>query len=301
VRAALAYLEDAAAVLRTVEDPPTLSLVLGNLAVLLPPAETARAQACSAEALALAQAVGEPFRLGYVTMAAANAVLQHGGDLAVARAYVETALRVARTLGADRLERWALSLLGRVAGEQGRAAEAVGLLEAALVLGERLGDRRLVAAICSHLAWWASDAGAVPRAAALYQRALTLTRDIGGSRPLLASCLAGIARLLSAGDQAVVAVQLLAATDTDADWWGTLGTAYTSVLPYRWFPADHTAALAAAQMALSADAFAQAWAEGQALTPEAAVELALAAAGALVHGDLGVLDAQREASTAGDH
>jgi predicted ATPase/class 3 adenylate cyclase len=99
IRAAVAFYEAAVADLRSVEDLPALSLALGALASFLPLEEGARSAACGAEALALAQAVGEPYLTGWVTTMVANAMVLQHGDLAVARAHLETALRAARTLG----------------------------------------------------------------------------------------------------------------------------------------------------------------------------------------------------------
>jgi hypothetical protein len=164
-----------------------------------------------------------------------------------------------------------------VALDQGHTAEARSFYEAAVPLGERLGDRRQVAQTCAALARLASSAGDGMLAAATWRRALTLIRDLGGNRARLAMFLSGIARLLSTGDQAAVAVRLLDATDTDADWWDTgyMGRIYAR------FREDHAVALRAAQATLREAAFAQAWAAGQALGPDAAVELALTAAAEL--------------------
>jgi predicted ATPase len=219
VRDAAAWWEDASADLRAVEDRPVLSYALGMLAIVLPLEEGARAAAFRAEALAVAQAVGEFHLTGWITMLVANGTLVHHGDLTVARTQLESALRVARTLGADWLEMMVLFLLGWVAGGQGRVAEAAELFEAGLPLGERLGVRVHLAQANMGLARLVSGVGDAARAAAAWQRALTLTRDLGGNRPQLAMCLAGIARLLCAGDDVALAVRLLAATDTDAGWW----------------------------------------------------------------------------------
>jgi hypothetical protein len=269
----VAYLEAAAAILRRVEALPALGLVLGSLAIVLPADEAARAAACGAEALALAQAVGTPFLYGHVSGQVANGLLNHEGDLELARAHADAALRVARALGADRLELWSLGWLAQVALEQGHTAEARSLLEAVLPVGERLGERRLVALACLSLARLAPRAGDGVRAAAGCHRALMLVRDLGGNRPLLAACLAGSACLLSTGNQAAAAVRLLASTDTVADSWDG---EYMGRL-YRGFREDYTAARAATEAALSKVAFAQAWTEGEALSLEQATDLALAA------------------------
>jgi hypothetical protein len=294
-RAAVAYYEAAAAILRSVEDLPALSLVLGNLAIILPADDAARSAACAAEALTLAQAVGTPLLRGWVTFHVGNGLLNHGGDLELTRGHLDRALQAARTLGADSLELMSLGLLAEVAIDQGRTAEATSLLKAVLPLCERLSAQRHLAMTCLQLAQLAQRAGDGVRAAANWHRALTLVRDFDGNRLLLAPSLAGIARLLSTGDQVGVAVRLLAATDTVSDAWDGGYMRQT----YRWFREDHSAALQAAQAALGEAAFAQAWTEGEALSLEQAADLALAALADLA--DAAAADVARSAYVGETH
>jgi predicted ATPase/class 3 adenylate cyclase len=276
-RAGVVFFEQAVAVLRSLEDLPTLSLALGTLATYLPPDESTQSAAYSAEALALAHKVGGPFAIGWEEMHAANALLLHQGDREVARAHLTSALHVARALDADWLEMLVVSLLAWVARDEGHAAEAISLLEAALPIGERLGVQSHLAMMSTALARLLAEAGDVPRASAAWQRALTLARDLGGNRSMLALGLTGIASLLSARAQADTAVRLLAATATGADWWDPENPSPG----YSWFREEHRAAQAAAQAALGEAVFAWAWADGQELSAEAAVALALTAAAAL--------------------
>jgi hypothetical protein len=108
---------------------------------------------------------------------------------------------------------------------------------------------------------------------------------------LLAASLGGIARLLSTGEPAAAAVRLLAATDTDTDGWDW---EYTGRLN-GWFREDDTAARAATRAALGEAPFAQAWAEGEALSLEQATDLALAALA-----DLAVAEAVDPTASASD-
>jgi tetratricopeptide (TPR) repeat protein len=266
---AVAYLEEAAALFRAVEDLPWLSRTLALLGAYVPSAEAARSRALATEALSLAQAVGEPHDTGSAALYAGVAELYHGGDLTAVRAHYEAALRQARALAADSLTLAVLVSLVIVAALQGQQQEARRLQQEALPLAEASGDRYATMVCATGLALSARAEGDQTAAAAAWRRALELARDLGSALNT-ALYLIGCADVLAHRGQAAGATRLLGVSE--ALWQSEQSEPFR-----RHFGPTRAAALAAARAALPPNAFRQAWAEGEALSLEQATDLALAA------------------------
>jgi predicted ATPase/DNA-binding XRE family transcriptional regulator len=274
-RAAVAYLEEAAACLRVAEDLPALIHTLGLLAVLLPAAEGDRAQALAEETIRLARAVGGPFDIAWAEEFAGAALREHGGNRTAVRGHFEEARRGARALDADWLAGAALANLGKLAAAEGQHEEARALLHEALPLFEALGDRVEAAECCIGLAQVAATADDQDEAAAQWRRALLAAQE-SGSATYTVHCLTAIAGLLSTQQRPEQAVRLLAASDglrQALEQNRYFGSQFQTIFGQ---------ALAATEAALSAVAFAQAWAAGQALSLDQATDLALAELASLV-------------------
>ncbi|MHB8575902.1 MAG: hypothetical protein ACYDCQ_11300, partial [Dehalococcoidia bacterium] len=267
--AALPYYEAAAASLREAEDLPFLSMALGCLSAFVPTAD--RAQALAEEALGLARAVGRGTHvLPFVEHTVGMALFWHGGNGAEARGHLEEALRLARALDADWLTAAALISLSTLAAVEGRTMEARTLGREVLPLAEAVGERMGATTCHMQLAQLAATAGDRDEAAAHWRRALLQAQEIG-SASATALCQTGIALLLASEQQAGQVVRLLAASD----WLRQAG----EQLPYLGprFQTTFQQALAESKTALSPEAFAEAWAAGQALSLDQATDLALAA------------------------
>jgi predicted ATPase/DNA-binding CsgD family transcriptional regulator/DNA-binding XRE family transcriptional regulator len=225
------------------------------------------------------------------------------GDDARAEALGEAALTRARTSGAARAVAWALSLLRRQALRRGDLARAAALGQEALAGFRVLGDAEAASnalAAAGHLARRRGDPAG---AAAHYAESLALFRDLGsrhgvatrlvdlghaaleqgerlraverfaegasrhrdvGDGQGVAAALTGLARAAAAARRPRAAVQLLAAARTALGAGAARLDRITEEL--------YEGTLAAARAALSAPAFAAAWGEGLAWSPERAVE-----------------------------
>jgi tetratricopeptide (TPR) repeat protein len=209
------------------------------------------------------------------------------GELVTARALLNECLASWRELGVapawniarDRklIERRAASLavqpLGDVARYQGRFEEAQALYEETLThLRQLRGDvyqQRAVAGVLFKLAIVAQKRGDMEQSTALYQESMTIYRRAEGPGGKLetAICFEACGTLAAAQGQAQRAARLLSAASA-------LREAMGAPLP----PVDRAEferSVAAARAHLGEEAFAAAWAAGQAMTLELVIRSAL--------------------------
>jgi tetratricopeptide (TPR) repeat protein len=233
------------------------------------------------------------------------------GDQTGARAMMEEALAVAREVGDTREASFALLNLGQLALDNGDHATAGGLLAEGLALARQVGDLHVIGGGLLWLGRLAMEEGDLGRARSFFGEVLGRSRSIGHSighlyaqsflgeisrregdfaraRGLIQAALLDVRRIeevaargsvlkVAAGieidsGRPAVAVRLLAAIEAA---WRRAGFARSN--SYTWIL--HEQHLASARMVLDGDAFAAAWAEGQAMTLEQAIDLALADSG----------------------
>jgi hypothetical protein len=267
-RVAIGYLEEATVHCRRSEDARGLSLALGLLGIMLATADPARAQQLADAARAQAHATGNRVSLAHAAYAAAWPPY-HAGDLTTARRHFAESLRLARELGADHAALQALTGLSRVARLQEQWAEVQQVQAALRPLAAAFRDRYWTALANLDLGLAVLKDGDAAQAAVELQAGLQTARDLG-SLPFTVTALAGLAQVLSVRGQRACAVRVLAASD--AAWQDGGQYAYWRT----YYTAAREPALAATRAALTADAFAQAWAEGEALSLDQATDLALA-------------------------
>jgi tetratricopeptide (TPR) repeat protein len=228
------------------------------------------------EALAIARDVDDPQEIALALMGLGDTAYPLG-DLARAAAFYEGALALYREMGDWQAVGIVLSDLGVVTYAQGNPERAALLLEEALALYQRLGERWHIIMTTGHLADVALGQGDLPRGAALYAECMAMARD-AGMRPQIARGLEGLARVAMqggpAGDPRRAARLLGATVALGAGGW----------TPMRIEPDGSERVRAAALAALGEEAFATAWAEGQALSQEEAVGLALRDTEVVLHG-----------------
>jgi tetratricopeptide (TPR) repeat protein len=227
-----------------------------------------RAMALCEEALAVARALGDQEEIAFALFGLGDTTYPLG-DLTRSVTLYEEALAIYRAQGNWQLAGIVLSDLGVVIYAQGNPVRAATLFEEALAIYHRLGERWHIIMTTGHLADVALGQGDLGRGAALYAECLVMARDTG-IRPQIARALEGLAYVAlqasPAGDPRR-AVRLLGATVAlGAGGW----------TPMRIEPDRPERVRAAARAALGEEAFAAAWAEGQAMTLEEAVALALA-------------------------
>lgn len=226
------------------------------------------------------------------------------GDLAVARSFCEEGLALKRDIGNKQDIAYALRDLGILYRDQGDPAAACSLIEEALAMLRELGDKQGCALLLVSLGGLVRKQGDFQRAHALYEECLALDQernvkggevlgalgylaadegDYVGARRLwtmsltedkelgfqrgIARDLEGFADLYRKQGQAERAARLLGAAET-------LRRTAGATLRSQWRP-DYERVLSDTRAALSAEAFAQAWAEGGAIPLEQAVAYAL--------------------------
>jgi tetratricopeptide (TPR) repeat protein len=190
-------------------------------------------------------------------------------DIAWATALLEEALTKQRELGNSEWIGWALVRLGRAAQLQGEYDRARQLHEERLPLFRKISPRFFgIVDANQSLGETALAQGNAALAKMHFGQALTLARD-QEYRIYLAWCLAGLAGTAMLNEEPERAARL----------WGAAEALRQSIgsRPAPAARATRERLMAAALEQLGETAFAAAWAKGQAMKSEQAIELALAA------------------------
>jgi predicted ATPase/class 3 adenylate cyclase len=224
------------------------------------------ARAFAEEALAIARRVGDRAVLVY-TLNTLGFVMRVQGEYATARPALEECLALARESGRIGSTATALLHLGLLTWEADRDGDtAWSLYEQSLALAQDTGDRRLAGYALSSMGSVARARGDAATTRALMAEALAISGELGeiAYEPhklyVLAALNADAGRLDRAVRIAAAAVRL--AESIGSRTW-------PSILRER------DAWLEPARAALGGEAFARAWAAGQAMTRERAVAYAL--------------------------
>ncbi len=269
---AVLELEEAIGLSRALGDASCLADALQHLAVLrmsqgrfdalVPPAE---------EALPLYLAAGAPQAAASMQLFLVHAALSRG-DIATAEALVaanralEGTKRSSPGLSAE-------SALAEAHGDHGRARVFLeeSARAAAALQGEQSPDRLARLAMLVQVTLRQGDTrGAVARCT----ESLAVERRVGPSR-FLAAVLTVLAQAAERCGRLPASARLLAAVD---------GQRRTFAVEVPGVQEAQQAAVARVRVALGEAAFAEAWAVGEALAPEEAIELGLAVAGELAAG-----------------
>jgi predicted ATPase/transcriptional regulator with XRE-family HTH domain len=197
-----------------------------------------------------------------ITLGCLGAVARAQGDTALARTCYEEKLAFWREIGNRTGIAATLVEIGALALQEGDHTQVQALFEEALSLRRELGDRAGEAAALTHLGDLAYAQGDHERAATLYREGLGLVRA-SGDRAVTALCLEGLDAVAMAGGQPERAAQLYAA--------GAAFRKGTFVLNVWDDRVARDRRIAAVQAALGDEAFAAAWAAGQAMTLEQAI------------------------------
>jgi predicted ATPase/class 3 adenylate cyclase len=267
--------EESVAIWREVGDKRGLALSLsydrGLGWIALYERRVAEARALFEEGVTLWRELGDKWGLAFALWGLGAAVWRD--DLSTARPIVEESVALFRALGDRKGLAHALFQLGILAGMEANYTRASALYQEALAVGRELGDKELIVQGLGSSGGVAEAQGDYTRAMALYQEGLALAwpLDMKDTVPHFVISLAGIA---GAFKQAERAARLLSAGES------LLNTIGLSVSVWPQFRADYDRHVAAARAQLDDATFAEAWAVGQALTWEQAVDEALAISGA---------------------
>ena len=251
-------------------DPSSVAWALCTLGMYVESRANAdRAVALLDEALAMFREIGDVWGTSHA-LRRLGIILTLGGQYARARPLVEEALAGARAAGDKNALAWAVFVLGNVVWLQtGDAASATLRFEEALALSPDIQDWNLYMWVQFTLGAAARAQGNYARAQASYAQVLTLMRDRQVSTylnwpELLASALAGLAGLAVARGKPAQAARLFGAASHIPD-----------PEPVMFFRVDREADAAAARSQLGEAAFEAAFSEGQAMTTDQSIDLAL--------------------------
>jgi predicted ATPase/DNA-binding CsgD family transcriptional regulator/Tfp pilus assembly protein PilF len=190
-------------------------------------------------------------------------------DYETAAAAFQEALQIAREQGEPSSIAFALNGIGVVAQRQGDLDRAVALHEEALAL-RRTSDHRSVPISLSNLAATIFLQDDLERSASLYRESLEL-RSERGEQFGIAESIAGLLRIAAARDRCVLAVRLFGAVE---GLRRSLGASMISP-DHRWCEQ----VIAGITPKLDPSVYADAYAAGEAMTVETAINEALAVAG----------------------
>ncbi len=265
---AVPLLEEALALAQAVGDGWNAAYALGSLGLVTPHlhGDPARARALLQEGLDLARANGDRFNVvRLVNNLGVVAMIQ--GEHELAWSLFQESLAGYRALGSTSMVAMSLTLLGRVAFFRGDAERAGPLLEESVAMSRAAGFTQNLGLALTGLARLTRTRGEPERATALFQESLTHRRAIGDMHGV-AECLDGLAGIARVQGKPARATRLFGAAE-----------ALREAIGVRVSPSNRALSepdLLAVRAALGQQAFAAAWAEGQALSLEAAIEEALA-------------------------
>lgn len=181
------------------------------------------------------------------------------GDAARALLLAEESLQLFREMEDTRGIALALNNLGEVVTDQRDYARAAEALEKSLALYRELGNKWGIALTLGNLGNVALELGELERARALYMQSVALYRAESNLVGVIA-CLSGLAEVVAAQREPVRAAQLWGAVEALRN---TVGVRISPVEQ-----AHYERSVTAVRARLGEKAFASAWTEGHAMTPE---------------------------------
>lgn len=264
--AARSFFEECLSIYRQSENTQGVAQALNNLGIVATDqGDYVFAHSVLEESLTICRELKLPHGMSYALNNLGN-VADLQGSYSAARRYHEEGVAIHRELR----DPWGLSLsltnLGNTLSHDGDDATARHHYEEALALRREIGDRRGIAFTLSGLGNIALHQGDYATAGRLYAEGLSIRQKLGEKRGMAIS-LECFARLAIAQRQASRSVRLAGAADR-------LRTTIGAPRP----PAERAEfalALQALRAAMANAEYAAAWAEGQAMTLEQAIEYAL--------------------------
>ncbi|HEX7433311.1 MAG TPA: tetratricopeptide repeat protein [Anaerolineaceae bacterium] len=262
---AAVYTEKSLASTRQIEDPEAVSRILQSLATI----ESARGNYTRAttileEVLILDRASGNRENLAYDLGSLADVAFQQG-NYGPAQSFYEESLSLHRERGDRNSIAICLHNLGEVYHQMGNDARALVFTEESASLFRELGVKQGLAVSLGNLGELTFRGGDPERAQGLYREALSLQLELGAKGDILSILLIFAALALQAGKPGR-AVRLYAAAQALRQ---AIDMAFSLAQT-----GGYEANLASARTQLAPPSFAEAWADGNAMTLEEAVAYA---------------------------
>jgi tetratricopeptide (TPR) repeat protein len=218
------------------------------------------------ESLAISREIGSKWDIAH-SLGGLGWTAYGQGDYGAARALFEESLTTFREIGDKPGIAEALARLGLAVREEGNYEAARALFEESLARSRELGRKWGVTWSLRCLGWTALEERDYGGARALFEESLVRSRELGEKRDIPQN-LEGLAAVAVAQERSERAARLFGAAEG-------LRAVIGAPLP-RAARGQHDRSVAAVRVALDEEGFAAAWAAGRALSPEEAVDCALA-------------------------
>jgi len=256
------------AVARALDDDSLASIALRHSALVAEAqGDTAAARALHEEALASARRAGDPREMGF-GLAWMGLLALGTGQVEPARRLLAESLPLCRDVGDATPLTLVLGALGRIAMAQRDTTRAQALLDESLAVAQAISSPLAIVKALAQLGDLARLAGDLATAERRYRDCLAVAREAGPGP--VADSLGQCACIAAALGRFEPAARLFAAEDA---WRSAAGGGRSpTFLPA---PETYDHDLAATRAALGDEAFAAAWAAGQAVSLEQAVAAAL--------------------------
>jgi len=243
---------------------PARARALNGAAVMVGTGDPASERLFAEQGLALNRMLGDRWGATY-SMFLLGSAAGDAADFERARPLLEEALAGFRELGDDRYVLLATDALAWTYGELGDGDRRRALHEEVLAQARAQSNEVLVALQLEQLAVFAAAEGNVGGALSMLKESLQINRDFG-DRSAIADTLGYFAAVLGAAGHAEEAARLLSSVQALHEEFGSSGA---------WPEKENEEALGRIRAQLEETAFAEAWAQGQALALDEAVALAL--------------------------
>src|SRR6266487_2431878 len=261
--AARSLIEEALALFREVDDREGAAGSLFSLALVASSqGEYARACALYEESLAIHRELGNKRGIAHSLSQLAQTLFDSQGEQARVRSLLEEGLALSREVGFKEGIAAARCLFGQVALGQGDLATAHSQVQESVMLYKEMGHRYGTAGSLAALGKVLAAEGDWAAARRLYEESLALTGK-WGEPWVIAACLLGLGEVVAAQRQFAWAAQLWGAADALCDAIGV------PIPPVELVAYER--ALSGTRVHLGERAFAAAWTQGRAMTPEQAV------------------------------
>jgi predicted ATPase/DNA-binding CsgD family transcriptional regulator len=260
---ARSLLEEALALFKEVDDKEYAAYSFFSLGLLAnSQGQYARACALYEEGLALFREIQHKRGIAHTLSQLAQALFVSQGDQARVRSLLDECLALSREIGFKEGIAASVLYLGQLALSQGDGATARSLAEESVVLYKEMGHRYGTAESLAVLGKVLAAQGDYEAARTLYEESLAISGE-SGEKWVIAASLVGLGEVVAAQQKLAWAAQLWGAADAVRDAIGL------PIVPVEL--ADYERSLSAARVHLGERAFAAAWAQGRAMTPEQAV------------------------------
>jgi predicted ATPase/DNA-binding XRE family transcriptional regulator len=258
--------EESLAIRREIGDKRGIGISLNHLGTMAhEQGDYATARSLFEESLAIRREIGDTVGESIVLSNLSSAVQQQG-DNALARAMLEESLAIKRKIGHKESLANSLNNLGTLLVEEGDYERARSLYEESLSIRREIGGKRGMASSLSNLGDLAYRQGDYAKARTLFEESLTINQEISDNISI-PSGLIGLGAVAIAMGELERGARLLGAASKLGEAMGVSPVVATRQV--------YELSIASAQAQLGEEAFAQAWAEGRAMTVERAIAVAL--------------------------